>query len=1370
MSLRRLLSRALVPLLAAGSLCVAGTGPAQAAPQSALAAHTVGYDGYSFLIDGKRVNLWSGEFHYFRLPSPELWRDVLTKIKAGGFNAVSLYFDWAYHSPQRGVYDFTGVRDVEKLLKITDELGIYVLARPGPYINAEIDSGGFPGWLTNQSGRARSTAPDYLAASDEWLTRINAIIARHQITDGGGTVITYQIENEFYDASPDAREYMAHLERKAKADGITVPLVGNHNNNYNAGVGALDVDMPDSYPQLFDCSNPTQWRPVQDYGWARAAGKPLGMGEFQGGAFDPWGGPGYDACRKLTGPDFQKVFTKNLVAQGFTQQNFYMLYGGTSWGWMPDPSQVYTSYDYGAAITEARQLGAKYDENKRIGYFLQAVAPLAKTDRIDGAALTSAALTDSARMNPDDHTQFHVLRHKDSTSTGTDSTHLALDFDRSTPPPVSFTYDDVATELQYQGAWSHAGAEEPWTAGDYLHTESFSATKGDSVTVAFTGTAVRWISGRDANHGIANVYLDGELVKTVDTYGATKTTQEVFFEAAGLADGAHTLRIEATGSKHANATGTFVVIDAIDLHPTPAPKTATYPKVPQQPGTAVTLAGRDSKILVANYRLGAQQLQYSTSEIMTHATIGDRDVALLYGRRGEDGETVLRYPAEPKVEVLAGTVASTWDAATGDLRLNYRHDGLARVLVTGGNRPLLLLLGTDEAAAGFWTQQTDAGPLLVRGPHLLRSAATSGTTLALTGDTSAAGDLEVFSTAAAVSWNGKQVQATKTSSGSLLGTVAGPRPVTLPQLTDWKRAAESPESKPDFDDSGWRVADKMTTTSTTQPATLPVLFADEYGFHYGSIWYRGRFRGTGTETGLNLSAITGRAGVYSAWLNGVFLGTSGDPRTTLPIPAGALRKGADNVISVLVENMGHNQDSRWADTHKEARGLTGAGLAGAPLAAITWRIQGTRGGESLTDPVRGSMNNGGLYGERFGWSLPGFPDAKWAKVALPASVKTPGVSWYRTTARLNLPQDQDTSLGIRIDDDPARHYRAEIFVNGWLLGRYVNDVGPQHSFPLPAGILKPNGDNTIAIAVWNADGTTGGLGKVSFESYGTVASPLRPGTVQSPGYDKARYAVPAAPATTVTMTAPNTVDGGKALIVSARIGVRKGATAATGAKAALSVPAGWKAAPLSFVKWAKINPGASVDARWLVVPPKGTLPAANLLTVTATYRQGRPAKAGTAKDSRVLRSLPPAPTATSPVSALPFVAATNGWGPVERNLSNGEAGAGDGKTLTVGGKTYASGLGAHAAGEVQLHLGKRCTRFTAEVGVDDEVSGGSVVFQVLADGKLLYDSQKLTGADGAKAVDVDVTGAYFLSLVVGDAGDGNGQDHADWADARVTCA
>ncbi len=281
---------ALALALPAGN-AVAGTaasvpGRAIARPATVAAlhtAHTVTYDGYSLMIDGKRIYVWSGEFHYSRLPSPGLWRDVLQKMKAAGFNAVSIYFDWAYHSPKPGVYDFSGVRNVDQLLDIANEVGIYVIARPGPYINAEVDGGGFPAWLGTMPGRDRSNDPTYLAAADQWMSRINTILARHQLTNGTGTVILDQIENEFYDGSAQARAYMTHLENLARADGITVPLTGNNNGTFNSGAGALDIDGPDSYPQGFNCSNPTSWRGVPDISYDHPAGKPLYTPEFQGG-------------------------------------------------------------------------------------------------------------------------------------------------------------------------------------------------------------------------------------------------------------------------------------------------------------------------------------------------------------------------------------------------------------------------------------------------------------------------------------------------------------------------------------------------------------------------------------------------------------------------------------------------------------------------------------------------------------------------------------------------------------------------------------------------------------------------------------------------------------------------------------------------------------------------------------------------------------------------------------------------------------------------------------------------------------------------------------------------------------------------------
>jgi beta-galactosidase GanA len=1334
-------------------------------------AHTVTFDGYSFKIDGKRTYIWSGEFHYFRLPSPDLWLDIFQKMKAAGFNAASLYFDWDYHSPAPGVYDFTGVRDLDKLLDEAQQAGIYVIARPAPYINAEVDSGGLPGWLTTKQENNRSADPNFLKYSDEWMTQIDRILARHQLTNGTGPVIAYQVENEYYNGSAAGREYMQHLEDKARADGITVPLTGNNNGTFNSGVGMLDIDGPDSYPQGFNCSNPTRWNGVPDISYDHPAGRPLYTPEFQGGAFDPWGGPGYDKCAQLINDQFADVFYKQNIAVGATAQSFYMTYGGTNWGWLGEP-QNYTSYDYGAAIRETRQLDPKYYEDKLIGYLTQSVAPLTMTDRINVTPPDNTAIVDTARMNPDTKTQFHVLRHSNSTSTAVDTTHMSIDLNAQPAGDVSYTYDDAdTTDLQYAGTgWSHV-ANQSYTGGDYKNTESFSNQAGDSMTAQFNGTAVRWIGSKTNNHGFADVYVDGMKMATVDCSGSQ--SQAVLFSKTGLPDGPHTLKIVVDGTHASGSTDNFVSIDAIDVPTGTAASNPTYPVVPQQPGTAITLDGRDSHIIVANYKLGDSQLQYSTSEIMTNAAIGNRDVAVLYGDKGSDGETVLNYSSRPTVQASGGAVTTTWDAATGDLRLNYQHDGLTRVSITGGgSRPLLLLLADKPTAETFWRQDSAAGPVLVRGTHLLRTATSNsdGSSLALTGDNGTDPNIEVFTSASTVTWNGKTLRTTPTSSGSLTGTIPTAAPITLPALTNWKHQAESPEAQPGFDDSSWQVADKMSTNSSSGVNSLPVLYADDYGFHTGNTWYRGRFRASGNEQGIHLvSDSGGGAQAFSAWLNGTFLGSSTTGSADFAFPAGVLKSDGDNVISVLTVNMGHDEDYNSSNANKTARGLTTAALTGAPLTSVTWRVQGVRGGENEIDPVRGPLSTGGLFGERAGWSLPGYPDDNWSAVTLPANDTTPGVSWYRTDVPLDLPKGQDTSLGLTISDDPSRKYRATLFVNGWMVGNYVNYKGPQHSFPVPNGILNPNGPNSIAIAVWNLDGSTGGLGKVSLTNYGSYASSLQVAQNESPRYDPHKYATPKRPGTTVDLQVPDAVQAGQAFTAKATVAVPSDAPNTTNLTPRLQVPGGWTAGAPSPASVGTVHPGDSTTFTWQVQAPSGQLPQASAITAAVSYTQS--ARSATNSDERIVRSVPPPPPpGQDAVSDLPFLSASNGWGPVERDTSNGEQAAGDGKPITINHTVYPKGLGTNSISDVQIYLGGQCTRFTSLVGVDDEQNGaGTVTFSVVADGKTLVSTPTIHGHESATSLDVNVTGAQVLDLIVGDAGDGNGSDHGDWALPVVTC-
>ncbi|TDC16903.1 beta-galactosidase [Actinomadura bangladeshensis] len=894
--------------------------PAQAETHPAQAeTHNVGYDRYSLTVDGQRVLLWAGEFHYFRLPSPALWRDVLEKIKAAGFNGVSLYFDWAYHSPAPGKYDFTGVRDVDRLLRLTDELGLYVVARPGPYINAETTGGGLPAWLKTVPGRARSSDPNYTAAYRDWLAHIDPIIAKHQVTHGG-SVIVYNAENE-YAANTDPA-YMEDVQRQARAHGIDVPI--SHNQCCDAswtptwatGQGAVQIPGVDDYPQAFECREPDVWGTWGEGVTERLSpDAPAYAAEYQAGAIDA-NRAGYDKCRELTGPKYMKVYYKsNLITSGATMFGYYMAFGGTNWGRLAQPNDVYTSYDYGAPITENRQLTAKYDEFKRQGLFFTTVAPLSRTDPAEAPASDNAAVHTEARANPDTRTQFVLVRHADRR-----------------------TDDDQSANLT-------------WNTPD----------------------------------------------------------------------------------------GTY--------------------------NLPMTLKGRDAKILVAGYDMGGQRLAATTSELLTHTTANGRDIAVLYGTEGTAGTTVLRYNSRPEVKVLDGSVKSTY--SNGDLELDYEHDGLARIQITGGGRkPALLLIGTDAEAAKFWR----SGDTLVRGTDLVRSVQTKNDTAAIRADLAKPGDIEVFTSVHRLTLNGKNLHARTTPSGTLLARAKGPRPVKLPSLKHWRTKQGAPETSPDFDDSTWKVADHATTVSPIKPKNPPVLYADDYGFHHGHVWYRGHFTATGAEKTVNLNAITGKHGIYQVWLNGRYLGSAagGEQKDadapinenpgpgTFEIPSDLLQKDQKAVLSVLVENMGHNDD--WtADDYrqKQPRGLVNAEVTTNP---VTWRIQGTE----AEDQLRGPLSTGGLYGEREGWHLPSAHTKSW-QLGSPTDPLHPGVRWYSANTHLAIPKDQDVPVTLHVDKGTG-HYRALIFINGWNMGEYVNGE-IQQDFTLPDGILHPHGSNTITLAV-----------------------------------------------------------------------------------------------------------------------------------------------------------------------------------------------------------------------------------------------------------------------------------------------------------------
>lgn len=263
--------------LAAGALLK----PATAAPHQAevdlarsdngqLLQNIVTWDGDSISVHGERVFLLSAEYHHFRLPVSSLWIDNFQKIKAMGFNTVSFYTYWPLHEGKPGEFTAEGVFALEEWFKAAKEADVYLIARPGPYINSESSGGGLPGWLQQvkgENGTLRTTSGEFLSSTDTYMAHVGKIIADAQISKGG-PVILVQAENEYSlfqgNETGPVGEYMQYVINQLRDAGIVVPIANNDAfdsgfNSPRTGVGEVDIYEFDNYPIGNSCSNPYNW-------------------------------------------------------------------------------------------------------------------------------------------------------------------------------------------------------------------------------------------------------------------------------------------------------------------------------------------------------------------------------------------------------------------------------------------------------------------------------------------------------------------------------------------------------------------------------------------------------------------------------------------------------------------------------------------------------------------------------------------------------------------------------------------------------------------------------------------------------------------------------------------------------------------------------------------------------------------------------------------------------------------------------------------------------------------------------------------------------------------------------------------------------
>ncbi|PWV99536.1 beta-galactosidase [Paenibacillus cellulosilyticus] len=179
----------------------------------------------SVSIQGKSVILFSASLFYFRIPR-ELWRERLSQVKAYGYNCIDVYFPWNYHELREGEWDFSGQRNVEEFLEAARDEGLWVIARPGPYICSEWDGGALPAYLLAKDDmKIRQNDPAFLKQVSRWFDQIMPLLSRFQLGIDG-TIIAVQLDNEldFFDCK-DPQGYMAAMRDMSLAAGVTVPLI-----------------------------------------------------------------------------------------------------------------------------------------------------------------------------------------------------------------------------------------------------------------------------------------------------------------------------------------------------------------------------------------------------------------------------------------------------------------------------------------------------------------------------------------------------------------------------------------------------------------------------------------------------------------------------------------------------------------------------------------------------------------------------------------------------------------------------------------------------------------------------------------------------------------------------------------------------------------------------------------------------------------------------------------------------------------------------------------------------------------------------------------------------------------------------------------
>ena len=320
--------------------------------------HTFQLVDGKFQLDGKPFQILAGEMHYARIPRAR-WRQAMRLERAMGLNTLTTYVFWNAHEPQPGRFDFTGQNDLAEFLRTAQQEGLHVVLRPGPYACAEWEFGGYPAWLLkDRTTVVRSLDPKFMKPAAGWFQHLGAVVKPFLLANGG-PIIAVQVENEYGSFGKD-HDYMQAIKQMVIDSGMGgTPEHPTLLYTADGGVQQANGSLPD-LPAAVNFG-PGAARGETARLRAFRPNGPLWVGEYWAGWFDHWGRNHAD-----TNTDKQVAEYESLIKQGYSV-NLYMLWGGTSFGWMngansngKDYQPDVTSYDYDAPISERGEPREKY--------------------------------------------------------------------------------------------------------------------------------------------------------------------------------------------------------------------------------------------------------------------------------------------------------------------------------------------------------------------------------------------------------------------------------------------------------------------------------------------------------------------------------------------------------------------------------------------------------------------------------------------------------------------------------------------------------------------------------------------------------------------------------------------------------------------------------------------------------------------------------------------------------------------------------------------------------------------------------------------------------------------------------------------------